>query len=309
MRIAEACKASIINYAKVYRTLGRPMNFICSLTCIPFKASVSCPICQGPLAALSDRRFAVCPRDGVVVNRAYEFRRYEHDYFEKEYKNQYGRTYTADRQSILERNLKRYELVKHLVSPATHAQVLEIGSAAGYFLKIMQDHGYSVHGWEISAAMAKYANARGLKTTPQDFLKGARQHLARKRKPYDIVAMFYVLEHLPEQAEVWQHLASLVRPGGYLLLALPSTAGPMFRFHRSGWYASHPSDHKIDYAPDSLRLTGKKFGFSSIATFSEGIHPHRFPLGRFRLFDRLYRKALEAAPLADTIFAVLRREG
>ena len=269
---------------------------------------MSCPICQGSLAHLSDRRFAVCPNEGVVVNLAYEFRRYEHDYFEKEYKNQYGRSYTADRQSILERNQKRFQHIAHIVSHRSHPQVLEIGSAAGYFLKIMQDHGFLVHGWEISAAMAKYANARGLKTTQQDFLKGARQHQARKRRPYDIIAMFYVLEHLPEQAEVWQHLTTLVRPGGYLLLALPSAAGPMFRFHRGEWYASHPTDHKIDYSPDSLRLTAKKFGFATVATFSEGIHPHRFPMGRFRVMHRLYRKVLEAAPLADTIFAVLRRE-
>ncbi len=270
---------------------------------------MTCPICNGPLSQLGDRRFAWCARERVVVNMAYEFRRYEHDYFEKEYKNQYGRTYTADRHSILERNRRRYEQIRHLVSPKTHPQVLEVGSAAGYFLKIMHDEGFAVHGWEISAAMAKYANARGLKTSQQDFIKGAQQHAKRARRPFDIVAMFYVIEHLPEQAEVWRHLATLVKPGGYLLLALPSSAGPMFRFHRGEWYASHPTDHKIDYSPESLRLTGGQFGFAIEAVTSEGIHPHRFPLGTFAPFAYLYRKVLDAAPLADTIFAVLKRQG
>lgn len=270
---------------------------------------MSCPICNGPLSPLSDRRFAWCKRERVVVNLGYEFRRYEHDYFEKEYKNQYGRTYTADRQSILARNKQRYEQIRERISPATHPQVLEVGSAAGYFLKIMHDEGYAVHGWEISAAMTKYANARGLKTTQQDFLKGAAQHVKRERKPFDIVAMFYVLEHLPEQAQVWHYLSNLVKPSGYLLLALPSAAGPMFRFHRGEWYASHPTDHKIDYSPESLRLTGKRFGFVLETVSSEGIHPHRLPLGRFAPLGRLYRKVLEAAPLADTIFTVLKREG
>lgn len=269
---------------------------------------MNCPLCGTLLTPLSDRRFGVCRKDGLVVNGAYEFRRYEHDYFEKEYCNQYGRSYTEDRQAILARNEIRFAKVKELAPVATHPQVLEVGSAAGYFLKIMQEAGYSVRGWEISEAMTKYANARGIKTVRQDFLKGAKQHEKQKKQPYDIVAMFYVLEHIPEQRLVWQKLAVLVRPGGYLLLALPSADGPTFRFHRQRWYDTHPLDHSVDYSPRSLRLAGRQFGFELVAAYSEGIHPQRFPLGSYRIAAWLYRRALENAPLGDTIFAILQRK-
>lgn len=269
---------------------------------------MNCPLCGTLLTSLSDKRFGACSKDGLIVNGAYEFRRYEHDYFEQEYRNQYGRSYTEDRQAILARNEIRFAKIRDLAPAATHPQVLEVGSAAGYFLKILQEAGYSVRGWEISAAMTKYSNARGIKTERQDFLKGAAQHARQAKPAYDIVAMFYVLEHIPEQRQVWQHLARLVRPGGYLLLALPSADGPTFRFHRQRWYDTHPLDHSVDYSPRSLRLVGRQFGFQLVSAFSEGIHPQRFPLGAYPLFGRLYRTALENAPLGDTIFAVLRRD-
>lgn len=269
---------------------------------------MTCPLCGTFLAPLSDKRFGICPTDKLVVNGAYEFRRYEHDYFEQEYRNQYGRSYTQDRQAILARNEIRFAKLKELAPVATHPQVLEVGSAAGYFLKIMQEAGYSVRGWEISQAMTKYANARGIKTVRQDFLKGAALHEKQQKQPYDIVAMFYVLEHIPEQKLAWQKLANLVRPGGYLLLALPSADGPTFRFHRQRWYDTHPLDHSVDYSPRSLKLAARQFGFQLVVAHSEGIHPQRFPLGSVSLLARLYHLALVNAPISDTIFAILQRK-
>jgi SAM-dependent methyltransferase len=257
---------------------------------------------------LSDQRFGICSKDRLIVNGAYEFRRYEHDYFEQEYCKQYGRSYFHDRQAILARNIIRYTKIKDLAPATTHPQVLEVGSAAGYFLEIMQEAGYSVVGWEISQAMSKYANARGIKTVRQDFLKGAARHETQQKQPYDIVAMFYVLEHLAEQKLVWQKLAKLVRQGGYLLLALPSASGPTFRFHRQRWYDTHPIDHRVDYSPRSLKLAGQQFGFKLVSVFSEGIHPERFPLGSFYPANRLYRLLLGHFPVSDTIFAILVRK-
>jgi len=240
---------------------------------------VPCPICGHELKALSDARFARCPDDELIVNRAYQPVAYESDYFGKEYKNQYGRSYTADRKAILARNQARYSKVKRLFTAATHPRLLEIGSAAGYFLKAMQDENFDVRGWEISKTMTAYANARGLKTACQDFLKGALAHEKKGKKPYDLVAMFYVLEHLPDQHNAWRHLSGLVRPGGFLLLALPSAAGPTFRYHRRDWYKTHPGDHAVDYSPRSLKHVGLKFGFE--------FNPNKFFIALFRIFFNL----------------------
>jgi SAM-dependent methyltransferase len=136
--------------------------------------AVDCPFCRAQLFPMSDPRFAICKNERIIMNLAYAAAEYEDDYFDKEYKTQYGKSYTADHEVIIARNNWRYEHLRRFISPGSHASVLEVGSAAGYFLKIMQEEEYSVQGWEISKAMSKYANARGLKTTAQDFIKGAR---------------------------------------------------------------------------------------------------------------------------------------
>ncbi len=268
---------------------------------------MNCPICSAGLVPLSDARFGYCKADRLVVNGVFAPVKYEEDYFNREYKNQYGRTYTADRQAILERNRIRLEQIKPYFNAQTHPQVLEVGSAAGYFLKIMQEEGFTVRGWEISETMSQYANARGLKTTRQDFLKGAKAHAKKKGQTYDVLAMFYVLEHLADQKEAWIQFQRLVRPGGFLLIALPSAAGPTYRFHRKKWYATHPVDHAVDYTPAALKAVGARFGFVLRAAFSEGKHPQRFPFGQFGFTQRLYMKALDRAAISDTIFAVMER--
>lgn len=295
-------------HTRIFFWQSFPVDFDFHPVAISPSRSVNCPICGGGLKSLSDNRFGVCPADKLIANRAFKPVKYEQEYFHKEYKNQYGRAYTADHQAILERNRLRYNLVRTFITAESHPQVLEVGSAAGYFLKIMQEQGFSVRGWEISDIMSKYANARGLKTIQQDFFKGARSHAKKKSPAFDILAMFYVLEHLPDQKEVWMHFERMVRPGGFLLLALPSAAGPMFRFHRSDWYAEHPIDHCVDYTPAAVERVGKKFGFKLRSAYSEGKHPDRFPFAGFSFMQSLYLKALERSAISDTVFVVLERE-
>ncbi|MCX7633275.1 MAG: class I SAM-dependent methyltransferase [Turneriella sp.] len=274
---------------------------------VPATGSQLCPFCGSPLQPFSDSRFRLCRQDQVVFNTAYAHRSYESGYFEQEYRAQYGRSYVEDRRLLLARNAWRQLQIQRLAPPTSHPRVLEVGSAAGYFLHVMQQAGYTVCGWEISAAMARYANARGLKTIRQDFLHGARRYWQQKKPPWDIVALFYVLEHLPQQKHVWEYLAKLVRPGGFLLLALPSWRGPTWRFQRPKWYETHPADHAVDYSPKALRVVGARFGFQLKLCLSEGIHPDRFPLGKIGIFQRFYRWWLQRRPISDTIFAVLER--
>jgi len=269
---------------------------------------MNCPICQSDLKLFANVNFARCPNDKLIVNLGFQQTSYEHDYFDKEYKTQYGKSYVADYQSILSRNLQRFDQLKDFINAKSHPYVLEVGSAAGYFLKIMQAEDFSVQGWEISKSMTKYANARGLKTVAQDFLKGARAHEKKKSQAYDLVAMFYVLEHLHEQHEVWQHASRMVRPGGFFALALPSASGPTFRFNRPKWYTTHPTDHAVDYSPRALRLVAEKFGFKLCHVSSEGIHPQRFPGGGLPVMKKLYERLLKRYALGDTIFAILERQ-
>jgi len=268
---------------------------------------VDCAFCGAALTPLSNPHFALCKKDKIIFNLAHETTAYEQDYFDKEYSAQYGKSYTADREAILLRNAARQRLTSDFFTATTHPRVLEVGSAAGYFLETMHSKGFTVCGWEISRTMADYAKQRGFQTQPQDFMSGAKRHAKSKAAPYDVLALFYVLEHLPDQPQVWRCMAHLVRPGGFLLLALPSAAGPMFRFHRQRWFQTHPKDHALDYTPQGVARVGARFGFRLVKAMSEGIHPNRFPFGKIWGIDKLYKILIERRPVADTFFAILEK--
>lgn len=269
---------------------------------------MTCPFCGTTAKSIQGIAFAECAKDKILLNANYTERKYTPSYFDAEYKAQYGKSYLDDRDTLHARNAARLERMTPLMNAQSHPRVLEIGSAAGFFLKAMQQRGHAVRGWEISPTMAKYAKSQSVETECQDFFEGVRKWKKKKEQPFDILALFYVLEHLKEQKAAWENFSLLVRPGGYLLLALPSYGGPTFRFNRFEWAKSHPSDHVVDYAPKTLTRISPQFGFHAVSITSEGIHPQRFPGGGKRLLSSLYRFALKHAPLSDTIFAILKRE-
>ncbi|HRP70730.1 MAG TPA: class I SAM-dependent methyltransferase [Turneriella sp.] len=268
---------------------------------------VLCPLCGATPKAFSNPFFAVCENDKLVIHTAFKETNYEENYFEKEYVAQYGKSYIDDKPAISARAKWRYERVQHFLKPTTHPRLLEVGSAAGFFLEAMQAQGFQTEGWEVSESMTEYANAHSITTYTHDFFGGAMEHLRQQKPRFDAVALFYVLEHFADQKKAWELLSSLVREGGFLLLSLPSVDGPTFHYAREKWYSTHPQDHAVDYSPASLERIGMRFGFKCKAVFSEGIHPQRFPWGEFPPIAYFYRKMLEKLPISDTIFAILER--
>lgn len=269
---------------------------------------VTCPVCGTTAKKIRGIAFAECPKDGLLLNLNATERDYAPTYFDAEYKAQYGKSYLDDHEALRARNTIRLEKITPLMNAQSHPRVLEVGSAAGFFLGAMRERGHAVQGWEISPTMAKYAKSQSVETECQDFFDGVRKWQKKKMPPFDILALFYVLEHLKEQKTAWENFNLLVRPGGYLLLALPSYGGPTFRFNRLEWTKTHPSDHVVDYAPKTLTRIAPQFGFHAVSISSEGIHPQRFPGGANKLLSYVYRLALKHAPISDTIFAILKRE-
>ena len=265
-----------------------------------------CPLCETPLVPLSIE-FAKCPQDKTVIHLNYQATHYEENYFNSEYKNQYGKSYLDDRENLNRKNQERVHRMLKYFSPQTHPRLCEVGASAGFFLEVMRESGFDCEGWEISSVMTEYAKQSGLNMKRQDFFSGVTAHQLKRESPFDILAFLYVLEHFPDQKQTWESIRGLLRPGGILLLALPSTHGPTFYFNRLQWIKTHPKDHAIDYSPESLKRVGKQFGFKPLAFFSEGIHPNRFPLGGVPILKSFYALFQKKTAFSDTFFAVLKK--
>jgi 2-polyprenyl-3-methyl-5-hydroxy-6-metoxy-1,4-benzoquinol methylase len=92
---------------------------------------------------------------------------------------------------------------------------------------------------------------------------------------YDVIAAFFVIEHLPDQEKVFNKLFSLLNPGGYIFLGLPSIYGPTFQTNPEEWFKTHPSDHFVDYSIFSLKSLLKKYESEIVFRAPMSYHPNR----------------------------------
>lgn len=147
----------------------------------------------------------------------------------------------------------RFELLAGRGVLVPGSTLLEVGCGAGNFLALCREHGMEVWGVEPSRGYAEAAAARGLRVTagslPQD-------HGGLDR--YDLVALFHVLEHLPDPRGALREVRRLLAPGGALLLEIPE----LVRALGLGWterYFHRP--HLFDFPAAALQRLLRAAGY------------------------------------------------
>ncbi len=114
--------------------------------------------------------------------------------------------------------LPRLGRIEGLQKPAS---LLDIGCAAGYFMKAAQDHGWRVAGIELSAAMRH----RAAELTGQRVFESIDQAVASGER-FECVTMFEVIEHLSDPLGTMREVAKLLVPNGLLALSTPNCECP-----------------------------------------------------------------------------------
>jgi 2-polyprenyl-3-methyl-5-hydroxy-6-metoxy-1,4-benzoquinol methylase len=197
--------------------------------------------------------YLVCRDTGVHFYRKAKSRDYGASYFLEEFKAQYKKTYYEDEPNLRSLARRRLQVLEGFRTPG-QTRLLEIGCAAGFFLSEAKDMGWETKGIEVSAPEVEFArNVLNLDVVNQsftDFSEGGH---------FDVISAFFVLEHFPDQEAVWKKVFSLLNPGGFVFLALPSLFGPSFQTNPRDWFQTHPTDHFADYDPISLQKTFLKF--------------------------------------------------
>lgn len=257
--------------------------------------------------------FFRCTHCGLIHYKDAQSVSYESDYFNKEYKDQYGKNYTQDEETIRNLGQKRFkkffQYASHLKNASSNIKLkrsfLEVGSAAGFFLHEAKKFGFSIEGWEISKEMSEYANQKGILTLNGDFYSLYEKNKNRK---FHIIAAFYVMEHLDYAEKFWNNISNLLEKNGYLLISLPNSYGPVFYFNPLGWEKSHPKDHFYDYNPRSLKIGAALFGLKCLYCGPENLHPERFPMGNNIFMKKVYNYIQQKFYFADTIFCIFQKK-
>jgi SAM-dependent methyltransferase len=153
----------------------------------------------------------------------------------------------------------RVDLLRSHTEPG---RLIEIGSGTGAFASAAQSAGFQVSAIEMSERCCRYLSEReGIDAICSDRPLDAIASLP----PARVVALWHVLEHLPNPAEVLARVAEKVEPGGVLALAVPNPRSLQFRVLRARWVHLDAPRHLCLMPLAALIARGGDLGFRRVA--------------------------------------------
>ena len=129
--------------------------------------------------------------------------------------------------------LERYK-IELVLRFATRGRLLEIGPAYGAFTLLAKQAGFDAFAIEMSEACCKFMNeVAGIRAIHSLDVDAA----LRAAGPCDVIALWHVIEHLPDPWGTLRLLAERLNPGGVLVIAAPNPLA--FQFGLMGRYWTH----------------------------------------------------------------------
>jgi len=244
---------------------------------IPWRrtATAACPFCAGPGARLFDawdrnrqttrERFAyarcrTCKTVYLVEPPADLGSYYAEDYYD--FGPDGEPAWKGDR-SRLSAAAYRVDLLRSHTAPG---RLVEIGAGTGAFASAARSAGFEVSAVEMSERCCDYLSEReGIDAICSDRPLEAIAPLA----PARVVALWHVLEHLPNPGEVLATVAEKVEPGGLLAIAVPNPRSLQFRLLRTRWVHLDAPRHLCLMPPAALIGRGRDLGLRNVALVSD----------------------------------------
>jgi 2-polyprenyl-3-methyl-5-hydroxy-6-metoxy-1,4-benzoquinol methylase len=140
-------------------------------------------------------------------------------------------------------------------------RLIEIGAGAGGFAAAGKDAGFEVTAVEMDGRCCDYLSERvGVEVIHSDQPLQALCGSA----PVRVVAMWHVLEHLPNPQEVLQAAAERLEPGGLLAIGVPNPSSLQFRLLRARWVHLDAPRHLCLTPAQALIDQGRELGLSTV---------------------------------------------
>jgi SAM-dependent methyltransferase len=240
-----------------------------------FRQDRHCGLCQGDLfEAMGDARLAHlcrCATWGLVQVRTFpdpdELRRvYSEDYFKSHDSALMGyEDYERDRYCILKTAARRLDEIEKF-SP-TRGRILDVGCALGFFLEEARSRGWQVDGVDISEHAAQFANERlGIAARA-----GMLREAGYDPESFDVATMWDVIEHVTDPVGELAYTASLLRPGGLLVLSTPDVGSLVARVTGPRWMGFKlAEEHLYYFSRRTISLALEKAGFDVLELTSIG---------------------------------------
>jgi SAM-dependent methyltransferase len=175
--------------------------------------------------------------------------------------------YSAERERIESDAAGRLAVIERL---SERGKLLDLGCAAGFFLKAAIDRGWSVEGVEISGEAARSAAA----------LLGQRVYSSVSAasfppESFDVVTLWEYIEHVPDPREDLRQVNQLLKPGGLVALSTPNAGTQRVKRHPERWREFKPPEHLSFFSVHTLQRLLRECGLGPVVT--RGIVPKYEP--------------------------------
>jgi 2-polyprenyl-3-methyl-5-hydroxy-6-metoxy-1,4-benzoquinol methylase len=247
-------------------------------------AGTECPLCGSSdgaatvIGRFDERTYWRCSRCKIIYMRRLNAPpiEYNKDYFFDSYKKQYGKTYIEDFPNLIAMAKSRLRYIKKYVPVASTAALalLDVGCAYGAFLTAAKDDGFSCLGVESAEDAVDYVN----NTLHIDACKGTFPNcVSAKREEFDVLTMWYVIEHFDDCAAAISKASELLKPGGVFAFSTPSAGGVSAIFRKKNFLKNSPADHWTIWNPRHIKKQLRKW-FDVKKVVVTGHHPERLPV-------------------------------
>ncbi|MHB0865502.1 MAG: class I SAM-dependent methyltransferase, partial [Minisyncoccota bacterium] len=136
-------------------------------------------------------------------------------------------------------------------------ELLDVGAATGFFMKIADEFGWRTKGVEISDYATTLAQKRGL-----DVRCGTLVNSGFAERNFDAITMWDVLEHFADPQVDIRIAEKLLRPGGILAINTPDSGSLYARMMGKRWHLLVPPEHINYFTKKSVTALLRENGFS-----------------------------------------------
>ncbi len=153
----------------------------------------------------------------------------------------------------------KYSLIRRYVPQGT---LLDVGCGTGELLSYFQQRKWRVKGIEPNTQAREFAikhhdldilDESGLETIPPN--------------SFDVISLWHVLEHVPDPQQRIKALSGLLKPFGYLVIALPNLNSWDAQYYGQHWAAYDVPRHLHHFTKKTISYLVEKCQFRLIASY------------------------------------------
>lgn len=165
--------------------------------------------------------------------------------------------YVGDREIIIKNFQNRINLLLNFINEPKEKNVLEVGSAYGFFLEVASKYFKSVEGLEFSREAVEYSQTR----YTFKVIEGSIDEVKLQPSSYDNVFLWDTIEHLVSPDKVLQKIFEILKPGGLIALTTGDIASLNAKFRGRSWRMIHPPSHVHYFTKKSISILLNRIGY------------------------------------------------